>query len=101
MSAGVLLAEVILSNRRGDPLTAGTLLKWCWHFSKDFGLKLGPHGLRKNATIELFEAGCTAAEAASVTGHKSLAMLEHYGKLRSQSKLATAGIGKWAGTRTK
>lgn len=91
----------ILSNRRGDPLTAGNFLKWCWEFSKGFDLKLGPHGLRKNATIELFEAGCSAAEVASVTGHKSLAMLEHYGKQRSQSKLATVGIGKWAGTRTE
>jgi integrase len=92
---------LILSNRRGDPLTAGTFLKWCWEFSKGFELKLGPHGLRKNATIALFEAGCTAAEVAAVTGHKSLAMLEHYGKQRSQPKLARIGIGKWAGTQTE
>jgi integrase len=92
---------LILSNRRGDPLTGATFLTWCWKFSKTYGLKLGPHGLRKNATIELFEAGCTAAEVAAVTGHKSLAMLEHYGKKCSQPKLATTGIGKWAGTQTE
>jgi integrase len=91
----------ILSNRRGDPLTAGTFLKWCWEFSKAYGLKLGPHGLRKNATNELFDAGCTSAEIAAVTGHKSLAMLEHYGKGRSQPKLAATGMGKWAGTQTE
>lgn len=91
----------ILSNRRRDPLTAGTLLKWCWAFSKPYGLKLGPHGLRKNATNALFEAGCSAAEVASITGHKSIAMLEHYGKQRDQSKLASTAIGKWAGTRTE
>lgn len=91
----------ILSNRRGDPLTAGTFLKWCWEFSQSYGLKLGPHGLRKNATEQLFEAGCTSAEVAAVTGHKSLSMLELYGKRRSQPKLARMGVGKWAGTGTE
>ncbi len=86
----------LLSNRRGDPLTSGTFLKWCQAFSRAHSINRTPHGLRKNAAIELFEAGCTAAEVAAVTGHKSLAMLEHYGKRRSQPKIARAGIGKWA-----
>jgi integrase len=87
---------VILTNRRGGALTPGTFLKWCWAFSKGYGLKLSPHGLRKNATNELFEAGCSTAEVASITGHKSLRMLEHYGKKRSQPKLAQAAVLGWS-----
>ena len=85
----------LLSNRRGDPLTAAVFLKWCQRFSRARGENRTPHGLRKNATIQLFEAGCTAAEVASITGHKSLAMLEHYGKQRSQPKIARVATEKW------
>lgn len=90
----------LLSNRRGDRLTSGTFLKWCQQFSRAIGENRTPHGLRKNAAIELFEAGCTTAEVAAITGHKSLAMLEHYGKRRSQPKIARLGMAKWQ-TKTK
>ena len=85
----------LLSNRRGDRLTSGVFLLWCQQFSRKLGMNRTPHGLRKNAAIELFEAGCTTAEVAAITGHKSLAMLEHYGKRRSQPKIARLGMGKW------
>jgi len=85
----------LLSNKRGDRLTSGVFLLWCQQFSRKLGENRTPHGLRKNAAIELFEAGCTSAEVAAVTGHKSLAMLEHYGKRRSQPKIARLGMGKW------
>lgn len=88
----------ILSNRRGDRLTSLVFLKWCQAFTRKMGGNYTPHGLRKNATNELFEAGCTAAEVAAITGHKSLSMLEHYGKARSQPKLAARAIGKWTET---
>lgn len=88
----------ILSNRRGGPLTGAVFLKWCQAFSRSFGGNFTPHGLRANATNELFEAGCSSAEVASITGHKSLAMLEHYGKRRDQPKLARRAIGKWTVT---
>jgi integrase len=38
------------------------------------------HGLRKNATIELLEAGCTYDEIKAITGHETTAMIELYGK---------------------
>lgn len=88
----------ILSNRRGDRLTSLVFLRWCQVFTRKLGGNFTPHGLRKNATNELFEAGCSAAEVASITGHKSLKMLEHYGKARSQPKLASRAIGKWTET---
>lgn len=85
----------LLSNRRGDPLDSRLFLRWCWDFTRPRGFNRTPHGLRKNAAIQLFEAGCTSAEVAAITGHKSLQMLEHYGKRRSQPKIARVGMDKW------
>lgn len=59
-----------------------------------FGIKIVPHGLRKNAVNALLEAGCTVAETASITG-QTLQMVEHYAKRRNQKNLASAAILKW------
>lgn len=52
------------------------------------------HGLRKNATNELLEAGCTEAETAAITG-QSLRMVAHYAKAVNQKRLAAKAVGKW------
>ncbi len=52
------------------------------------------HGIRKAASRRLAEAGCTAHEIASITGHKSLAEVERYTKAASQRMLSQAGIAK-------
>src|SRR3546814_8970740 len=70
----------ILSNQQGARLTPATFREWC----KRATGRYTPHGLRKNATNALFQSGCTTAEVASVTGHKTLAMLELYGRDRGQ-----------------
>lgn len=90
----------ILSNRRGDRLQDGTMLKWCQAFTRERGFSGTVHGLRKNATNALFEAGCETAQVAAITGHRSLRMLEHYAKGRNQPLLARAAIERW-GTKTK
>jgi integrase len=65
--------------------------KW----SKEAGLKGCPlHGLRKACARRLAEAGCTALEIMSITGHKSLAEAERYVRAASQKKLAAAAIEK-------
>jgi integrase len=51
------------------------------------------HGLRKNATVCLIEAGCTEAEVAAVTG-MSLQMVVHYGKGARQRRLAVEALRK-------
>lgn len=87
----------ILSNREGGQLTPTTFRKWCADFAEEMGVpKVVPHGLRKNAVNELFEAGCSAAEIAAVTGHTNLAMLEKYGKKRDQGRLSNVAMGRWA-----
>ena len=55
------------------------------------------HGLRKVATIRLIEAGCTPHEAAAITGHDSMRVLETYARERDRAKLADAAMAKLIG----
>lgn len=57
------------------------------------------HGLRKSATCALIDAGCTPHQAAAITGHKSMRMLEHYARDRSQHKLGKAAMVMWGGAK--
>ena len=52
------------------------------------------HGLRKTAAAKLAEAGCSTHEIASITGHKSLQMIEHYTTGADQVRRAKAAIFK-------
>lgn len=52
------------------------------------------HGLRKNATIELAEAGCTEAEIKAITGHETSEMVALYSKRANQRKTAQAARRK-------
>lgn len=47
------------------------------------------HGLRKNATIELYRAGCDDEMVRAVTGHSGAEMLKKYGGRVRQKALAT------------
>jgi integrase len=53
------------------------------------------HGLRKNATAALAEAGCEPHEIMSITGHRTLAMVQHYAKGANQKRRARRAIDKW------
>ena len=52
------------------------------------------HGLRKNATARLFEAGCTPQQVQAITGHETLEMVQHYGKSANQKRLAKQAMDK-------
>jgi integrase len=52
------------------------------------------HGLRKAAARRLAEAGCSANEIASITGHASLEEVARYTKAAEQKTLARAAIGR-------
>ena len=47
------------------------------------------HGLRKNATIELYLAGCDDEMVKAVTGHSDVETLKKYGGQIRQGELAT------------
>jgi integrase len=55
---------------------------------------LNVHGLRKAAARRLAEAGCTTHEIASVTGHRSLSMVQHYTNSADQQRLAGAAVSR-------
>jgi integrase len=42
------------------------------------------HGLRKNATINLLEAGCSNTQVKTITGHSTDVMVNLYGKRLNQ-----------------
>jgi len=50
------------------------------------------HGLRKTAARMLAEAGCSAHQIASITGHRSLTEIERYTRAADQKRMATAAI---------
>jgi len=50
------------------------------------------HGLRHSAAARMAEAGCTPAQIAAITGHKTLAMVEHYSAGANQERLAQEAI---------
>ena len=58
------------------------------------------HGLRKSCARRLAEAGCSALEIMSITGHKSLAEVERYVRAASQKLMAETAIGKITRTPT-
>jgi integrase len=62
---------------------------------------LNMHGLRKLAAAALAEAGCTMHEIASITGHKSLAMIELYTKSAEQKRLAETAMERLTNRHTK
>ena len=51
-------------------------------------------GLRYTAAARLAEAGCDVQQIASITGHRSLAMLQKYTRGADQKRLASAAILK-------
>jgi integrase len=59
------------------------------------------HGLRKAAARRLAEAGCTANEIASITGHATLQEVSRYTKAAEQQKLAQAAIKRLSAQRAK
>lgn len=63
--------------------------------------KLNVHGLRKLAATSLADAGCTTHEIAAVTGHRTLAMIQHYTRGADQERLAEAAVVKLSSRRAK
>ena len=87
---------VILVSARGKPLSANYSSHRMAEFIAAAGLpeRCVLHGLRYAAARLLAEAGCTGPEIMSITGHKSLAMVEKYIKAADQVRGAAAAIAK-------
>lgn len=87
-------AATILVNARGRPWKPGSITEALRVSLPKIGFPegLGVHGVRKLAATNLAEAGCSASEIASITGHKSLAMVSLYTASADQERMATAAI---------
>ena len=55
------------------------------------------HGLRKVAASRMAERGCTVEELAAITGHKTLAVVQHYIRGADQARLAQNAMAKTFG----
>jgi len=98
-------STMILVNKFGRPWLNGSNL------SKQLGGALAAipgipagrniHGLRKLAATRLAEAGCTPHEIASITGHRTLAMVALYTRSVDQERAAEAAVVKLSEHRHK
>ena len=57
---------------------------------------LSAHGLRKATARRLAEAGCTAHQIASITGHASLREVERYARAADRKRMAQEAMRKLA-----
>jgi integrase len=69
--------------------------EWC----REAGLpaRCSAHGLRKAACRRLAEAGASAIVIASITGHRTLRMVEGYTRAADQAHMAQAGMNLISG----
>ena len=89
-------ADTILVGELGKPISSITLAGAVHRQLQKMGVSgYSIHGLRKNAAVALADAGCSTMEIAAVTGHKTLAMVEHYSKRRDQRLHARSAMDKW------
>ncbi len=87
------VSPIILTTETGRPFTGSNFRHHFGKAMKAAGLSgLTFHGLRYTAAAKLAEAGCSLKEIASITGHKSLGMIEKYSRDADQKRLAGAAI---------
>jgi integrase len=86
--------EMILQTAFGRPFTSNGFGNYMADKISQAGLpdRCVTHGLRKAAARRLAEAGCTANEIASVTGHATLQEVSRYTKAAEQRILAEAAM---------
>jgi integrase len=90
------VADTILVGERGAPLTGSSLSVMVRRQLREMGVNgYAIHGLRKNAAVELANAGCDAFEIAAITGHRTVGMVQHYAKRHDQRRRARSAMDKW------
>ncbi len=97
------VSPIILTTKTGRPFSGSHFRRYFRKAQSAAGLVgLTFHGLRYTAAAKLAEAGCSLKEIASITGHKSLAMIEKYTRDADQERLSGAAIYAWENaSRTK
>jgi integrase len=87
----------LLTRIKGGTFDSDGLSVWFAAAIEQAGLPVAckMHGLRKTACKKLAEVGCSAFEIASITGHKSLKVLEGYVTAANKTVMGEAAILKW------
>jgi len=80
----------------GKPFSPAGFGNWFRQVCDEAGLpgKCAAHGLRKAAARRLAEAGCTAHQIMSITGHKTLREVTRYTESADRRGLAVAAMSK-------
>jgi integrase len=92
--------DLILTTDRGRPWCPTYLSRLIGNAMADIDVKLdglNVHGLRKLAAASLAEAGCSSKEIASITGHRTLSMVELYTASAQQKTLAESAVRRVEG----
>lgn len=89
-------AGAILQTPFGKPFTAAGFGNWMAERISEAKLpdRCVTHGLRKAAARRLAEAGCSAKEIASITGHATLREVERYTAAAEQARLAGQAMAR-------
>lgn len=102
IEAGPTGSLTYLETGLGKPFTAAGFGNWFGAACRKAGLTAcTAHGLRKAAATRLANAGCTAHEIQSITGHKTLGEVQRYTRDADQKRLAEAAAGHLIGPKTE
>jgi integrase len=99
-----VVGRTILLDRRGRPWTPVRLdvaMRRALDAIPGLRPRLNMHGLRKLMATRLAELGASAHEIGAITGHRTLAMIEHYTRAARQERLADAAIDRFDKIGTK
>jgi site-specific recombinase XerD len=88
--------RLVLVTASGKPFSPAGFGNWFRQVCDEAGLpgKCAAHGLRKAAARRLAEAGCTAHQIMSITGHKTLREVTRYTESADRRGLAVAAMSK-------
>jgi integrase len=86
---------IFIVNKWGKPFHPNSFTNWFKRRCSEAGLvECSAHGLRKASATRLANAGCSANEIASITGHGSLVEVARYTKKADQARLARSAMGQ-------
>ena len=87
-------SPTFLVTSRGVPFTDAGFTNWFRDMVREAGLQRGlsPHGLRKAACVRLADAGRSATDIMSISGHRNLAEVQTYVEAANRKKAAKASM---------
>lgn len=85
----------ILADANAQPWQPSRLThQFRWHLNKHGMKGLNIHGVRKHVAATLADNGATTHEIAAVTGHRTLAMVQHYTDSVDRERLAEQAVNR-------